>query len=174
MEEKEEFWSELDEVVNRVPKEERMVIGVDFDGHVGEGNRGDEEVKGRYGVKERNVERQMVVDFAKRMEMAVLNMYVKKRKEHRMMYKSGGRYTHVDVLCRRCSLKEIGDCKVVKGENVARQHRMVVYRMTLETKKRKRMKAEARIKWWKLKKEDCCVEFRVELRQDLGGSGRAG
>eukprot|EP00064_Thunnus_orientalis_P007758 superscaffoldBa00000877_g7780 len=62
-EEREEFWSELDEVGESVPKEEKMVFGVDFNGNVGEGNIGDEEVMGRYGVKERNVEGQMVVDF---------------------------------------------------------------------------------------------------------------
>ncbi|KAI5100145.1 hypothetical protein C0J45_9131 [Silurus meridionalis] len=44
MEEKERFWSEFDEVVDGVPRKERLVIGADFNGHVGEGNRGDEEV----------------------------------------------------------------------------------------------------------------------------------
>ena len=33
----------------------------------------------------------------------------------------------------------------------------------------KRTKAEQRTKWWKLKKEECCVAFREELRQALGG-----
>ena len=66
MEEKEDIRSELDEVVESVSKEERVVIGADFNGHVGEGNRDDEEVMGRYGVNERNVEGQMVVDFAKK------------------------------------------------------------------------------------------------------------
>ncbi|XP_056134022.1 uncharacterized protein LOC130110842 [Lampris incognitus] len=171
MDEKEEFWSELDDVVERVPKEERVVIGVDFNGHVCEGNRGDKEVMGRYGVKERNVEGQIVADFVKMMEMAVVNTYFKKREEHRVTYKSGGKCTQVDyILCRRCDLKGIGDCKVVTGENVARQHRMVVCKMTLETKMRTRVKTQPKIKWWKLKKEDCCVEFRQELRQALGSS----
>ncbi|KAJ8348945.1 hypothetical protein SKAU_G00275370 [Synaphobranchus kaupii] len=170
MEEKEEFWSVLDEVVESVPARERVVIGADFNGHVGEGNKGDEEVMGRYGVKERNVEGQMVVDFAKRMGMAVVNTYFTKREEHRITYKSGGRCTQMDyVLCRRCNLKEVRDCKVITGESVARQHQMVVCRMTLEDKRRRRAKGgkvEPRIKWWKLKKEECCVEFREGVRHE--------
>ncbi|KAK3555596.1 hypothetical protein QTP86_025665 [Hemibagrus guttatus] len=91
LEEKERFWSELDEVMESIPTGERVVIGADFNGHVGEGNTGDEEVMGKFGVKERNLEGQMVVDFAKRMDMAVVNTYFQKREEH----KSGGRSTQV-------------------------------------------------------------------------------
>ncbi|KAK3570610.1 hypothetical protein QTP86_023799, partial [Hemibagrus guttatus] len=111
LEEKERFWSELDEVMESIPTGERVVIGADFNGHVGEGNTGDEEVMGRFGVKERNLEGQMVVDFAKRMDMGVVNTYFQKREEHRVTYKSG-----------------------------ARQHRMVVCRMTLMVCKKKRQK----------------------------------
>ncbi|KAK3562948.1 hypothetical protein QTP86_011692 [Hemibagrus guttatus] len=172
LEEKERFWSELDEVMESIPTGERVVIGADFNGHVGEGNTGDEEVMGKFGVKERNLEGQMVVDFAKRMDMGVVNTYFQKREEHRVTYKSGGRRTQVDyILCRRGNLKEISDCKVVVGESVARQHRMVVCRMTLMVCKTKRSKIEMekKTKWWKLKKEECCEEFREKLRQALGG-----
>ncbi|KAK3522807.1 hypothetical protein QTP86_001539 [Hemibagrus guttatus] len=170
LEEKERFWSELDEVMERIPTGERVVIGADFNGHVGEGNTGDEEVMGKFGVKERNLEGQMVVDFAKRMDMAVVNTYFQKREEHRVTYKSGSRRTQVDyILCRRGNLKEISDCKVVVGESVARQHRMVVCRMTLMVCKKKRSEIEKKTKWWKLKKEECCEEFRQKLRQALGG-----
>ncbi|KAK3563338.1 hypothetical protein QTP86_021817, partial [Hemibagrus guttatus] len=172
LEEKERFWSELDEVMESIPTGERVVIGADFNGHVGEGNTGDDEVMGKFGVKERNLEGQMVVDFAKRMDMAVVNTYFQKREEHRLTYKSGGRRTQVDyILCRRGNLKEISDCKVVVGESVARQHRMVVCRMTLMVCKKKRSKREIekKTKWWKLKKEECCEEFRQKLRQALGG-----
>ncbi|KAK3544061.1 hypothetical protein QTP86_000864 [Hemibagrus guttatus] len=85
-------------------------------------------------------------------------------------FDSGGRRTQVDyILCRRGNLKEISDCKVVVGESVARQHRMVVCRMTLMVCKKKRSEIEKKTKWWKLKKEECCEEFRQKLRQALGG-----
>ena len=58
---------------------------------------------------------------------------------------------------------------MIAGDNVAKQRRLLVCRMTLETKKRNITKAEPRIKWWKLKKEDCCEEFREEIRRNLGG-----
>ncbi|KAK3526100.1 hypothetical protein QTP70_015423, partial [Hemibagrus guttatus] len=73
------------------------------------------------------------------------------------------------ILCRRGNLKEISDCKVVVGESVARQHRMVVCKMTLMVCKKKRSEIEKKTKWWKLKKEECCEEFRQKLRQALGG-----
>ncbi|KAK3507210.1 hypothetical protein QTP70_010208 [Hemibagrus guttatus] len=170
LEEKERFWSELDEVMESIPTGERVVIGADFNGHAGEGNTRDEEVMGKFGVKERNLEGQMVVDFAKRMDMAVVNTYFQKREEHRVTYKSGGRRIQIDyILCRRGNVKEISHCKVVVGESVARQHKMVVCRMTLMVCKKKRSEIEKKTKWWKLKKEECCEEFRQKLRQALGG-----
>lgn len=47
----------------RVYPKKSMVIRADCNGHVGQGNRGNEVVMGRFGVKERNVVGQMVVDF---------------------------------------------------------------------------------------------------------------
>ncbi|KAI5102154.1 hypothetical protein C0J45_7506 [Silurus meridionalis] len=87
------------------------------------------------------------------------------------LYKIKGRLTQVDyVLCTRCNLMEIGDCKVLAGDSVARQHRMVVCRMVLEVKKkRRRVRTERRIRWWKLKEEDCSVRFREEVGQGLSG-----
>ena len=75
------------------------MIGEDFKGHVGEGNRGDEELMGRFGIQDRNLEGQIVVDLAKRIEMAVVNTIFQKRQEHRVTYRSGCRITQVDYIC---------------------------------------------------------------------------
>ena len=76
-----------------------MLFGADLNGHVGEGNGGDEEIMGRHGFKERNLEGQTVVDFAKRMQMAVLNTYFRKKEKQRVTYKSGERCAQVDYRC---------------------------------------------------------------------------
>lgn len=51
------------------------MTGLDFNGHVGEENRGDELVMGRFGIGDRNLDGQAVVDRARRMETAVVNTY---------------------------------------------------------------------------------------------------
>ena len=43
----------------------------------------------------------------------------------------------------------------------------MVYRMTMEARKRKRVKAESKIRWWKLRKEDYSEKFREEVKQAL-------
>ena len=80
MEGKEKFWSELDRVVESIPREDRVVLGADIDGHVGEGSRGDEEMIGRFGVKGRNLDGRMVMDFVKGTEMTEVNTFFKKGK----------------------------------------------------------------------------------------------
>ena len=63
MEEKNDFWKDLDGLIESISKEERIVLGADLNGHVGEGNIRDEEIMGRYGAGKRNKEGSMVVDF---------------------------------------------------------------------------------------------------------------
>ena len=55
LEEKEKFWSEVDDVMQSFI-DERAVIGADFNGHVGEINGGDEEVMSKFGVQGRNAD----------------------------------------------------------------------------------------------------------------------
>ena len=87
-EEKEKLWNEMDEGMQSIPRDERVEIGADFNGHVGEGNRGDEKVIGRFGIQDRNAEGQ-TLDFGTHLWQ-----------EHRVTYRSGRRIAQVDsFLC---------------------------------------------------------------------------
>ena len=156
MEEKNDFWKDLDGLIESISTEERIVLGADLNGHVGEGNIKREEIIGRYGAGTRNKEGSMVVNFGKRMDLAIVNTYFKKKDEHRVTYKSRGKCTQVDyVMCRRRNVKEMCDCKVILNEYVAKQHRMVVCEMVFMVKKKKAENVKPKIRWWKLKKTSC-------------------
>ena len=163
-EEKETFWLDLDETVEKIPRNERIVVGADLNGHVGEGNNGDEECMGRHGLGKRNNEGQAVVDFAKRRELAITNTYFVKKPAHRVTYSSGGRSSQVDyIMVRRQRIKEVVDTKVVVGESVAKQHRIVVSAIIIWTKWRKAPKLVKRIKWWKLKDSKVNSKFKMDV-----------
>ena len=170
MREKNDFWEDLDGLIESISKGERIVLGADLNGHVSKGNIRDEEIMGRYGAGTRNKDRSIVVDFGKRMDLAIVNTYFKKKDEHKVTYKSGGKSTQVDYgICRRRNVKEMCDCKVLVNECVAKQHRMVVCKMALMVKKKKAEKVKPKIRWWKLKETSCQEAFRQELTRILGG-----
>ena len=83
------FWQNLDKLIESVSKQERRVLVPDLNGHMGKGNIGDEEIMGRHGAGTRNKKGSMVVDFAKRMDLAIINTYFNKKHEHKVTYKSG-------------------------------------------------------------------------------------
>ena len=170
MEEKNDFFEDLDGLIENISKEEKIVFDADLKGHVGEGNIGDEEIMGRCGAETRNKEELMVVDFAKRMDLAIANTYFKKKDKHRVTYGSGGKSTQVDYLiCRKRNSKEMCDCKVIVNECVAKQHRMVVFKIALMVKKKKAEKVKPKIRWWKLKETSCQEALRQGVTRILRG-----
>ena len=97
------------------------------------------EVIVRYGAGTRNRKGSIVVNFAKRKDLAVVNTYFKKKYKLKMTHKRGGESIQADyVMCRRRDLKKMCDCKVVVPVNecVAKQHRMVVCKMAIMVKKK--------------------------------------
>ena len=171
-EEKETFWLDLDETVETIPRNEKIVVGADLNGNIGEGNNGDEECMGRHGLRKRNNKGQAVVDFAKRRELVITNTYFVKKPAYRVTYSSGGRSSQVDyIMVRRRRIKEVVDTKVVVGESVAKQHRIVISAMIIWTKWRKALKLVKRIKWWKLKDSKVNNKFKMHMIESgiLGG-----
>ena len=163
-EEKETFWLDLDETVKKIPRNERIVMGADLNGHVGEGNNGDEKCISRHELGKRNNEGQAVLDFAKRRELAITKTYFAKKPAHRVTYSSGGRSSQVDyIMVRRRRIKEVAHTKVVVGKSVAKQHRIVVSAIIIWTKWRKTPKLVKRIKWWKLKDSKVNNKFKMDV-----------
>ena len=126
----------------------------------------------RHGLGKRNNEGQAAVAFAKRMELPITNTYFVKKPALRVTYNYGGRSSQVDyVMVTRRKIKEVVDTKVIVGESVGKQHRIVVSVIIIWTKWRKAPKPVKRIKWWKLNDSKVKSKFIMEVIESgiLGG-----
>ena len=69
-EEKEAFWEEMTQVMQGG---EMIWIGGGINGHIGEGNEGNEECVGNCGIRIRNEEGERIINFAKAESLAIMN-----------------------------------------------------------------------------------------------------
>ena len=114
---------------------------------------------------DRNDEWENMVETAMAFDLAIVNMCFEKKANQFVAYNSGGRASQIDFLmCRRCHLKEVINCKVINGEAVAAQHRVLFIDWEIQWgKKRKPDQATPRIKWWRLNEDDLKVQFREKV-----------
>ncbi|XP_070014095.1 uncharacterized protein [Nicotiana sylvestris] len=124
---KRRFWEGLDEIVCSIPPTERLFIGGDFNGHIGAAAGSYGEVHGGFGHGDRN---------------------------------GGGTSlsaakTQIDyLLLRRCDRGLCKDCKVIPGETLATQHRLLVMDIGIMMKRKNRYaRGRPRIRWGALTKD---------------------
>ncbi|XP_070017192.1 uncharacterized protein [Nicotiana sylvestris] len=70
---KRRFWKDLDEVVRGIPHTKKLIIGGDFNGHIGVTARGYDKVHSGFGFRVRNEGTTSLLDFAKAFEMVLAN-----------------------------------------------------------------------------------------------------
>ena len=164
-EEKEAFWEEMNQVMQG---REKIWIGGDLNGHVGEGSKGNEECMGNCEMGIRNEEGERIISFAKAESLAFVNTYFKKEINKLITYSSGQHKTQIDYfMCRKSDLKSVKDCKVIPGDYVAKQHRPVVAIVSWMQKKIPSMSTEKKTKWWNLKIEEKKEAFYLEMKEHL-------
>ena len=86
----------MDELIQEIPLGEKIYIGGDFNGHVGEDRVGYEIVHGGHGFGDRNDEGESILDFAMAYDFVLVNTCFKKRLEHLITYKSGTHKSQID------------------------------------------------------------------------------
>ncbi|XP_068234257.1 uncharacterized protein [Palaemon carinicauda] len=169
---KSNFWSEMDRVIQEVEESERIVVGVGLNGHEESENDGigrvgvrkqnarnqllcqhtsahielrcrdsfglqkplyahldsSRRVNGGHGIWERNAEDESIVDFAMSFDMAIINTFFKKKRQHLIKYKSGGRNSQMDYfLYERIQLVEVKNCKIIPSDYVAPPTQTIMY-----------------------------------------------
>jgi hypothetical protein len=122
-----QFWKELDALVSSVPISEKLFIGGDLNGHVGSTRVGFDGVHRDFGYGSRNQDGEGILNFALAYDLIIANTLFRKRVSHLVTFSSSQHCSQIDfILTRREDKHACLDCKVIPGECVISQHKLVV------------------------------------------------
>ena len=100
------------------------------------------------------------------LDLALVNTFFNKKEENLITYKSGGNSSQIDfIMTLRADLKEMRDCKVIPGEEVVSQHRLLCAVLKIKEAKHRRRTREKRIKVWTVKGEKV-TEYRDKVEEE--------
>ena len=139
--------------MTRVPRTEKVVVGADLNGHVGENPGVFQRVRGGKGYGQRNREGENILESTESLDLALVNTFFNKKEEHLTTYNThGGNSSQIYfIMTRRADLKEMRDCKVIPGEAVVSQHRLLCAVLRTKEAKHRRRTREKKILIWTLK-----------------------
>src|SRR5206468_106858 len=170
--EKEEFYYDMTRLLSGVRGDEKVFIGGDLNGHVGQESDGFEGVHGGNGYGMKNTEGEMVLEFAMFMELVVCNTFFKKDEAKKITYTSGKdenmSKSEIDyILVRKEALSMIQDVTVINGEECVKQHKLLLCKIVLREDLPKQRKAQAtdRCKIWNWKKKEISCKFREKFKR---------
>jgi hypothetical protein len=122
-----QFWAELDALVSSVPISEKLFIGGDLNGHVCSTRVGFDGVHRGFGYGSRNQEGEGILNFAFAYDLFVANTLFRKRVSHLVNISSGQHCSQIYfILAIREDRHACLDCKLIPGECVVPQHKLVV------------------------------------------------
>ena len=163
-EEKDSFYSKLLATVAKQDKENLVIIAGDLNGHVGKCSEGYEGIHGGRGYGTRNTEGERILEFGSATNMVVANTMFDKRDSRLITYVSGEDSTQIDyILIDKNSLKLVKDVKVIAGEEIALQHRLVIGDLRLTRRSETKAIFVPRRKTWKLNNMLTRGHFRTQL-----------
>ena len=138
-------------MIENIPSAEKTFIGADLNAHLGEKGEGYKRVHGGEGYGIRNDDGQKTLESLEALDLAAVNTFYKKKESQKVTYKSGNSKSQVDfILTRRRDLKLFRDCKVIPGEEVVHQHKLVCGSIRVRELKEKKVRKEKKIRTWKL------------------------
>ena len=166
MEEKEEFYGMLGKLMKEVSGEEMLMVCGDFNGHVGEKEEGYWGVHGNKGFGSRNLEGEMLLEFAEAEGMTLMNTWFDKRDSKKVSYESGGCKTVVDyMLIKQKNRPMVTDVGVIANEPCITQHKLMICQLALtEPVRKKKQVYVSRCRVWKLKEAAVQREYREKVQ----------
>ena len=121
-------------------------------------------VHGGHGYGLRKIERERILEFAVAHDLVVGNTHLHKKDNHLITYDSGGNSSQIDyIFVRKSDFKQVRNIKVIPGEEVVTQYRLIVSDMKWKFMKQTKKTFTPKLRTWKLKDHNVINLFKDGL-----------
>ncbi|XP_075099017.1 uncharacterized protein LOC142175908 [Nicotiana tabacum] len=136
-----------------IPHTEKLIIGGDFNGHIGVTATGYDEVHGGFGFGVWNEGGTSLLDLSKAFDLVLANSCFQKREEHLVTFRIKVAKTQIDyLLLRRGDRGLCTNCKVILSECLSTQHRLLVMDLEIRRIRKRSVYGQPKIKGGSLTK----------------------
>ena len=173
MEEKEQFYNTLQDVIENNKYRQNIIMMGDWNGHVGVNREGYEGVLGAYGIGDRNDDGRRILDFCLINDLSVMNTFYMHRESHKWTWYrwQERRAAYVErsqidffVTSNKSLFRDTKALPSVSGDS---DHRMVISKVRIGKVKQKQKKRRERIKVENINNEECTRELQQKVIRDL-------
>ena len=167
-ERKEEFYQQLQAVLDRVPRRDIVIVMGDMNAKVGSDNAGREHVMGTEGMGTINENGEFFVDFSEMNDLVIGGTVFPHGKINKVTWRSPDMITenHIDhIAISRRWRRTLQDVRACRGADVGSDHTLVVCKLRIKIARNKEtgLQRHLRFDTTKLKTEDRQKEFAITL-----------
>ena len=168
LEAKEEFYEQLQAVMDKVPKRDIIILMGDMNAKVGRDNRGKERIMGQHGADATmNENGELLTDFCEANEMVIGGSLFPHRDCHKVTWVSPDQRTHnqIDhVIISRRWRSSLQDVRVKRGADVGSDHHLLMAKVKVRMAKLVKAKSgRARYNINRFKERDVRDSFQLKL-----------
>ena len=166
---KDDFYEQLQKIVDEVPRHDMLLVIGDWNAKVGEQQLGEEDIVGKFGmIGERSDNGERFVSFCALNNLAIASTMFPHKEIHRYTWTSpnGQYHNQIDHMAVRSNFKRsVQDVRAYRGADCASDHNLVIAKTLLKLNRTGRRAVHVRrYETSKLNVPEIRKQFQLELR----------
>ena len=168
---KDGFYAQLQEVVERAPREDKVVVLADFNARVGNDVEEWNGVIGKHGEETRNESGTRLLRFSAENEFSIMNTHFEHKEIHKFTWECPGRGLRsiIDYFLVRVDMRrDINDVRVIRGAEVGSDHHLLLMKMKVRGRKQaKKEEKKSQLRSGRLQTKEGRLKYYIRLNNKM-------